>query len=1093
MSGKPSPPSRSALAEPAVAPTRVPRWAASDIHGDPVDEQVVPLPAAVLRTLRRLSVDESVDLAALLLAPLVKVLGEITAERSVAVGYRAPEQEGQGTPRPLHVEIPDGSWRDLVTVVLTSSALSLVRPPTASPQAYEVVLDLSPLRGGRGPAEPVALAAGTALQVVCGTGESPALHLHHRTRVIDAAYTRRLGGYFRAALDGLTASLDEEHGRLELPSAPERDHHLSGLAGPVVPLPDLMFPGLFEEQVRAHPDDLALSHDDVRWTYRTLNAAANRVAAALLQRGLRPEDVVAVVMERTCDWAATVLGVLKAGGTYLPVRPDFPAQRVATQLRRSACRFVVAERSARGLVAATDDEPENPRTTLFAEDLLEGEDDPGNPGTGIGPEQSAYVYFTSGSTGAPKGAQCEHAGMINHLYAKIESVGLGQGDVVAQTASQCFDISLWQLIAPLLVGAAVRIVDTDTQLDPERFLDELAGTEVSVAQLVPSYFEILLGLLERTPRDLGVLRSISVTGEALKLDPVRRWFAVQPGIQLVNAYGATEVSDDTMHEVLTAPPVRDFVSVGRSLRNVRTYVLDARGRLAPLGTPGEIVFAGVSVGRGYINDEERTAEAFVPDPYVPGDRMYRTGDFGRWLPEGTIEYLGRRDQQVKIRGFRIEIGEIENKLRTAPGVHDCAVVVDPGAGADADKSLAAFFVATGQVRENELRDHLSALLPDYMVPGHFHHLDTLPLNENGKVNKRMLGELAETLGHALGSHTAPATDTERWLATEWAEALGVPLERIGRDDHFFQLGGTSLTAVRLVVKLNRAISLKQLIGSPVLVDLAAQIDAGREGQSAEYGLLQPLVDHVPDPLATLVCFPYAGGNAVNFRLFAEHLAEHGIAVLGVELPAHDFTGSPEEPQDVPDIARRVHDELLRHVTGPVMLWGHCAGGAHALATARLLRGSGAQLTEVFIGALLLDPVSDLEAEVDEVSAMTPRQITERLMADSSYVELDRLKPERATLVGSAYQHDVRSTNAYLMDLHADPAAHRVDVPVHVVLTADDPSTKGDTERHRSWAGVADRLVPHELAAGGHYFISTRAAESASLVARVRAAAGRPTV
>lgn len=1072
-----------------MVPTRVPRWAAWDADGDAVGEEVVRLSPGLLASLRRLSADELIEVEALLLAPLVKVLGEITAERLVAVGYLAPETEDRGLPHALQTEIPDGSWRDLVTVVSTSRALSLVRRGPAAAQPFDIVLDLSRAGDDTGPGEPVTLAADTALHVVLVTGDRPALHLHHRARVVDTAYAGRLGGYFRTALDHLTTSFDADHGGLELPSEQEREHHLHGLAGPVVPLPDMMFPQLFEAQVLAHPDATAVSRNDVSWDYRTLNAAANRVAAALLQHGLRPEDVVAVVMERTLEWAATVLGVMKAGGTYLPVRPDFPAQRVSTQLQRSDCRLVVAEQSARDLVQATALEGQHARTTLFAEDLLRGDDDPGNPETGIKPGQSAYVYFTSGSTGAPKGAQCEHAGMINHLYAKIDSVGMRAGDVVTQTASQCFDISLWQLIAPWLVGAAVRIVDTDTQLDPERFLDELADNQVSVAQLVPSYFEILLGLLERTPRDIGVLRSISVTGEALKLDPVRRWFDVQPGVQLVNAYGATEVSDDTMHEVLTAPPVRDFVSVGRSLRNVRTYVLDARGRLAPLGTPGEIVFSGVSVGRGYINDAERTREAFVPDPFVPGDRMYRTGDFGRWLPEGTIEYLGRRDQQVKVRGFRIEIGEIENKLRTAPGVLDCAVVVDPGAGTGADKSLAAFFVASGPIEEQALRAHLSAVLPDYMVPAHIHRLDAMPLNENGKINKRMLGELAETLGHALGSRVAPSTPTERWLATEWAEALGVPLERIGRDDHFFRLGGTSLTAVRFVVKLDRAISLKQLIGTPVLSDLAALLDAGADARPAEYGLLQPLADHVPEPLSTLVCFPYAGGNAVNFRVFAERLAEHGIAVLGVELPAHDFTGTVELPQEVREIARRVRDELLQRVTGPLMVWGHCAGSAHALATARLLEESGVGPTEVFLGALLLDPVADLRAEIDEVSELTPRQITERLMVDSSYVELDRLKPERATLVGSAYQHDVRSTNAYLMELHAEPAAHRIGAPVHVVIAADDATTKGGDERYRDWSAVADEVVLHELPAGGHYFTSTRAADTAALVAKVRAAAG----
>ncbi|UNS95054.1 amino acid adenylation domain-containing protein [Streptomyces tubbatahanensis] len=1029
------------------------------------------------------------------------MISTVTAEKDVVVGYVAATASGPTAPSPrtLHVNVADGPWHGVVVATAaarrqhagrthegraeqadTADRPSRTDRPADFPE-QQIVVDLRPPAAAT-KAAPVALAPGTTLHLTWAPSDEPALRLSHRVDTIDATYAKRLGTYIRTALGRLAAEPEAQHHLTELISEEEREHHLTALAGPPHPLPATMFPGLFEERVRTHPHATAVSHGDTAWDYHTLNAAANHIAIALLAKGLQAEDVVAVVMDRTLPWAATILGVLKAGGAYLPVRPDFPAARVATQLDRSDCRFVLGQRSAGELMDATAQESGRPRTSLFVEDLLPEDPDaadPGDPDVAVRPGQLAYVYFTSGSTGAPKGAQCEHAGMVNHLYAKIDSVDLGAGDVVSQTASQCFDISLWQLIAPLLVGAAARIVDTDTQLDPEHFLAELEESRVSVAQLVPSYFEILLGVLERTPRDLGVLRSVSITGEALKLDPVRRWFAVQPHVRLVNAYGATEVSDDTMHEVLSGAPERDFVSVGRSLRNVRTYILDEHGRLAPLGTPGEIVFAGLSVGRGYINDPERTRQAFVPDPYVPGERMYRTGDFGRWLPEGTIEFLGRRDQQVKVRGYRIEIGEIENKLRGAPGVRDCAVVVAHAAGAE--KSLAAFVTASEETGEEDLHDHLASLLPVYMVPAHFHRLDTLPLNENGKVDKKALGSLAQSLGHAPGSHTTPATPTEHRLATEWAEALGIPVERIGRHDHFFALGATSLTAVRLVVKLDREISLKQLIGTPVLSELAALIDSGTAVEVGDHDLLQPLGGPVPDAAATLVCFPYAGGNAVNFQLLAKRLADHRVRVLGVELPAHDFTGTAELPQDVQQIAGRVHDEIRRGVTGPVMLWGHCAGSAHALATARLLEASGAELTRVFLGALLLDAEATLRAEQVEVAALRPAEITRRLLADSAYVELDRLKPERADLVGTAYRHDVRTTNAHLLELHRDPEPHRVTTPVHVVLASDDPTTEGGAERYRDWKTVADQVELHELREGGHYFASTRPFETAAII------------
>ncbi|MEW2193647.1 non-ribosomal peptide synthetase [Streptomyces microflavus] len=1024
------------------------------------------------------------------LAVLTKVLSAVTAEKTVTVGYFPAAAPGGSTrPDTLTVRIPDGPWHDVVAAVAAERE-QMPDDRRADPGGiqHDIVLDMRPRAASEDREGAAPLAPDTALRVTWAAhAPRPRLHLQYRTDVIDATYAARLGAYVRTALGQLTTAPDAAHHLQDLLSDEEREHHVTGLAGPVLSLPDAMFPQLFEARVRSHPRAAAVSHGETTWDYARLNAAANRIAAALLAQGLRSEDVVAVVMDRTLPWAAAVLGILKAGGAYLPVRPDFPARRVATQLDRSACRFVLGQRSARTLLADTAEVSGRARTCLLVDDLLQDGADAQDPDVEIRPDQLAYVYFTSGSTGAPKGAQCEHAGMVNHLYAKIDSVDLHEGDVVSQTASQCFDISLWQLVAPLLVGASARIVDTGTQLDPEHFLAELDRSRVSVAQLVPSYFEILLGELERRPRDLGVLRSISITGEALKLDPVRRWFAVQPHVQLVNAYGATEVSDDTMHEVLTAPPVRDFVSVGRSLRNVRTYVLDEHGRLAPLGTPGEIVFAGVSVGRGYINDAERTRQAFVTDPYVPGERMYRTGDFGRWLPEGTIEFLGRRDQQVKIRGYRIEIGEIENKLRAATGVRDSVVLVEHTTGTE--KSLVAFVAAGEQVEEEALHRHLAALLPAYMLPSPIHRLDALPLNENGKVDKKALAALAQTLGHAQGSQATPETPTERWLATEWAEALGIPVERIGRRDHFFTLGATSLTAVRLVVKLDRAISLKQLITTPVLADLARLIDSGAAAVDPGHDLLQRLADPVPNAVATLICFPYAGGNAVNFQLLAKRLSARRVTVLGVEPPARDFTGTAELPQDVAQIAHRVHDEVRRDVTGPVMLWGHCAGSAHALATARLLEASGAELTRVFLGAMLLDPVAVLEAETAEVSALSTAEITQRLLAESAYVELDGLKPERADLVGTAYRHDVCTTNAHLLALHEDPQAHRLNTPVHVVLAADDPSTERGPDRYRDWKAVADQVELHEIAEGGHYFTSTRPQETADIISGAAAANG----
>ncbi|MCX5252892.1 non-ribosomal peptide synthetase [Streptomyces canus] len=628
------------------------------------------------------------------------------------------------------------------------------------------------------------------------------LRLSHRTGAFDTETAARIAGYH------LTALTDPDRGSLL--SEEELRFQLEELAGPVRELPDRRVHELFEERVGKHPDAVAAVQGERRWTYAELNSRANQIGRALLARGLEAEGVVAVVMERDLDWMAAVLGVLKAGGVYLPVEPHFPAERVSRTLSRAGCGLVVTERGSTGSLSGTT------ATTLFVDAAYaesHADDDLGIP---VAADQLAYIYFTSGSTGEPKGAMCEHAGFVNHVLAKVEDLGIGEDDVVAQTAPQCFDISLWQLLAGPVVGGRTLVVDQETVLDVPRFVDTVVQGRVNVLQVVPSYLEAVLAELGQRPRELADLRCVSVTGEAVKRELVQRWFATAPGIRLANAYGLTETSDDTNHEVMDRVPDGDRVPLGRPVRNVRVYVVDEDLVPVPLGAPGEIVFSGVCVGRGYVNDPERTAAAFMEDPYRPGERLYRSGDVGRWRSDGRLEFLGRRDTQIKIRGFRVEIGEIENALLRVAGVRDGAVVVVRGT------QLAAFCAGPEPVGADAVRERLAASLPDYMVPAVVHWREHLPLTANGKTDRRTLTALAEDLDAVVAGE--PVTDGERRLADAWAEVLGVPADRIGRLDHFFDRGGTSLSAVRLAIALDRAITLKDVVRHPVLADLAGLLD-----------------------------------------------------------------------------------------------------------------------------------------------------------------------------------------------------------------------------------------------------------------------------
>ncbi|UJW29858.1 amino acid adenylation domain-containing protein [Saccharothrix sp. AJ9571] len=742
-----------------------------------------------------------------LLAAHAKVLAALTGENEVLTGLVTED-----SPVPCEVSVAEGDWHSLFR------AATKARDASASPgAAYEVVLDLA----GRSLPN-----AGTLLCIGFERAEDGGLTLwvSGRADVVDPGYAERIAGYHRTCLELMADDPDSEHHRQVLLSAAELRHQLEGLSGPRRELPARRTHELFEENVRRHPDRIAAVFGRREWSYDELNRRANRIAHVLLSRGTRAEDVVAVVTERNLDWMAAVLAIFKAGAVYLPVEPDFPAGRIAAMLSRGECRFVLTEPGCtrtleRALpITAVQD------VITIADAYREGRRDT-DPAVPVGAGQLAYVYFTSGSTGEPKGAMCEHAGLLNHLYAKIDDLEIEAEQVVAQTAPQCFDISLWQLVAPLLAGARTLIVEQKDILDIKRYLDTIVDGGVEVLQVVPSYLEMLLSHLDEHPRSLGRLRCVSATGEALKKELVERWFDAYPEIKLVNAYGLTETSDDTNHEVMERVPEHDRVPLGRAIGNVSVYVVDSELNPVPLGAPGEIVFSGICVGRGYINDPERTVAAFGSDPHRPGERLYRSGDIGRWLPGGKLDFLGRKDSQVKIRGLRIEIGEIENRLLHAPGVRDAAVVVaeDTGGG----KDLVAFYAADDELPASELEKVLAEALPEYMIPQRFRHRSTLPLTGNGKIDKKKLAaELREAADEetATGAIEPPATPTESRLAAAWARVLNIDVGRIGRSSNFFDIGGTSLSVVRLGVSLGRQVSLRKLVEHPVLRDLAVVLD-----------------------------------------------------------------------------------------------------------------------------------------------------------------------------------------------------------------------------------------------------------------------------
>jgi tyrocidine synthetase-3 len=647
---------------------------------------------------------------------------------------------------------------------------------------------------------------------------------------------------------------------------------------------------LFEEQAAKNPDGTALIFKDQTMTYRELNERANRLARVLRNNGVGPDKVVGLMSCRSFELIIGIMGVLKAGGAYMPIDPYYPQDRKLYMLDNSNADILLTGHNESESVDFDG-------VTLDLADERSYEADGSNLPCINSSGDLAYIIYTSGSTGKPKGVMIEHAGVVNSCVWGQRKFSLDENSIILQKTAATFDPSVWEIFWWLIIGGKVCLFESGDEKEPEAIISAIDRYKVTAMHFVPSMMSIFLNYVENTcsVNRLSSLKQVFSCGEALsvsQLEQFNKLLGEANGTELFNMYGPTEATVEVACFDCAEGVALSSVPIGRRIDNFRIFILDRNKNLLPVGIPGEIYISGAGVARGYLNNPELTSERFVENPFLPGEIMYRTGDRARWYPKGDIEFLGRMDFQVKIKGFRIELGEIEARLMSHELISEAAVKADTDENGNA--FLVAYIVADG-VGRDEIRAYLSSTLPDYMVPAYIMFLDEMPLNNNGKTDRIALPKPEVTVNRNV-DYEAPANETEGVLAGVWGRVLG--LSRVGATDDYASLGGDSLGAIRIINEIYKQfgfeLSPKVIFQLQTVRRLAEYISAHATKDAA--------FQHVPK-------VPESSGYAVSSAQKRQFILNKIDGGISYNVPGGMIIDGTVESNGIEDIFRRL---IQRH-------------------------------------------------------------------------------------------------------------------------------------------------------------------------------------
>ncbi|MEU7984114.1 amino acid adenylation domain-containing protein [Streptosporangium canum] len=882
----------------------------------------------------------------------------------------------------------------------------------------------------------------------------------YSTALFDPETVELLASRFETLLRSIVESPQTRVGELSLLSEEERDLVLGFGAG-TVPAPaghDLLH-DLVTAQAALTPGATAVVCGD-SLTYAELDDRSTRIAALLRNRyGVGPDTRVGVFLEQSTDLAAAVIGVLKAGGSYVPLDPKQPRDRLAHMLGDAGAVVVVTTSALRDLV------PGPPAVCLDEETLRETafEAPP------VTADHLAYVIYTSGTTGRPKGVGVQHRQVLTYLAGVRERFEVEPAAVYTLLQSLSFDFGVTIFYLSLMTGGELHLVD------PQSPVEELAGQlgRTDYLKMTPSHLASLLADPDiADPADLLPRKLLVLGGEASKWSWARELSA---HTTVVNHYGPTEATVGISTHAVTGEAERSLnLPIGRPLPGARVYVLDEHLRLVPPGMTGEIYLGGDRLARGYLGQPGLTADRFLPDPHgEPGARMYRTGDLGRWLPSGDLCFLGRRDLQVKVRGYRVELSEIESVLTDQPGVAHAVVELR-------QDRLIGYLVGE-RTSVSELRAALGERLPEYMIPARFVWLDELPLKSHGKVDRARLPEPDEERPDQEAGFVPPRTPVEEAIAGVWAQVLG--LVQVGVLDDFFDLGGHSLLAAQVVARLRKAlpaggrqVSILDLFKHRTVRELAQLVEAGDDGPRMLLHRLTP----VRSATSTLVCVPYGGGSAAIYQPLADAMpagwALHAVAVPGQEM------GLIEETRPVAEVAQGCVEEILKGIRGPLALYGHCGLGVMlTVEIARRLEAAGRPVEAIYLGGIF--PFARPASALAWLSNLTDHLRSDQVWANAlqaAGLDVEDLDRDQLKLMIDNRRQGTKEAERYFTRLFAE-GVEPLRAPIISVAGERDPATEFYQERYREWHLLTDSTAVVVLDEAGHFFLKYRAEELSAIV------------